>query len=964
MPEFFIDALMHLFLDDGAKYKAIDDAVNVSAERKAMSAQDRVEQCLMRLSESFEYSLKKAIKAEMFRAMCMLYCHGMLEYSVPMAQLLAIGSHKSLSVMLEYARLVFKGETFIVGRNVPAAKIADLRMDVITHACSEESMLKLLKISVKDYLELLDIMLNDADVWLRLNSRFDLKLQTRQSILERLITLTIDTTTSPTEPWTLLKKPWPTFPEITLIMVSLMKYFTSQSIVFDKPVEMITRAITVLTYQDTRAGGLTPPIAVCSQAEKEQVIAGLLRSKHRPPDLDWRLLQGLAEQANFYYVVVMIHELQGKYVLALQYLLRAAKNVPEIKRNMFIYLRTTIENFQSRDMRSDIESLGAAVVENIAPLIEMDAIAASQLVILYLPARHEEIVQKLKSTPTQQFKYMYNLIYAYNDNSSLSAHAPPERNYEATASFTTHFEAKSGLDFFDKNMQNTFISLMCQHQPDEVYNYLLMNDGKCEYDIEKIMQVCKQYKVIDAQTFLLEKTNQITQAMELLIMSLTTKMQIMRKEVIASPSSETLMTSASFNDVKRYVDVGIQLCVRNYQHLDDKESHNVWFALLDRFVKPRESITNRMRGASSAERMPSGSQEDYIIWNDLESPEVATSPKPKALSSASCSVYKGLLSIYTHFMKYILNCMVEDVGMEPATVWSKIQRDNPMDTYGEFKQILGDILEQVTYSLASTQYCFRIMKNDSYRLGETLRRIFTQPVSNMTEYLEDAICSLCGQPMVGKEGASLRYYSCGHLFHDFCCPYSRCSICISDGKKRVTRPLDRPGSMQSKSSSTRPNNGNVTKLDKKEVKKILGRIERVRTRLEVGQFLDTQALCDTSASLAAALKYESCNKVQLLLAPLWGQGEAEPLRSPLWASGPPRDIEERKASTLPKNSVKSIILSNEELLDLFGDECVQRERDMKAERSKKKQIAAQQEKISKGEVRWDEDDADALAWDT
>ena len=143
------------------------------------------------------------------------------------------------------------------------------------------------------------------------------------------------------------------------------------------------------------------------------------------------------------------------------------------------------------------------------------------------------------------------------------------------------------------------------------------------------------------------------------------------------------------------------------------------------------------------------------------------------------------------------------------------------------------------------------------------------------------------------------------------------------------------------------------KLDEKAVKKILRGLDRIRKRLEVGEFLDTRALCDDTASVAATLRYVGKTKVSLHLAPMgkWADTQLEPLK-------------ERAPNTLPKQSVKTTIMTEEEIMEIFGEEIVQDIRDKKGEKARKKAIEEKTNKILSGNAKWDEDDADALAWDT
>jgi hypothetical protein len=64
------------------------------------------------------------------------------------------------------------------------------------------------------------------------------------------------------------------------------------------------------------------------------------------------------------------------------------------------------------------------------------------------------------------------------------------------------------------DMQELYIKLMCQYDPDLVYNYLVTQDN---YPLDSCLKYCKQAGIVNATTYLLERTGDVAGALSLLL---------------------------------------------------------------------------------------------------------------------------------------------------------------------------------------------------------------------------------------------------------------------------------------------------------------------------------------------------------------------------------------------------------------------------------------------------------------
>lgn len=73
-------------------------------------------------------------------------------------------------------------------------------------------------------------------------------------------------------------------------------------------------------------------------------------------------------------------------------------------------------------------------------------------------------------------------------------------------------------------MHLKYIELLCEYEPDRVYTYLSTH---AKYPLDGTLALCRHYKVLDATAFLLERTGDVRQALELVLETMHQRLQVL-----------------------------------------------------------------------------------------------------------------------------------------------------------------------------------------------------------------------------------------------------------------------------------------------------------------------------------------------------------------------------------------------------------------------------------------------------
>lgn len=152
-------------------------------------------------------------------------------------------------------------------------------------------------------------------------------------------------------------------------------------------------------------------------------------------------------------------------------------------------------------------------ISNLKELYHIDKHKTSKLIIQSFSDQHKIILHKLHIYPELQYLYLNSIMESSfpienlkNKNNSFLLDSPKLLKKE-----------KNDNDEDDINspfLQELYIKLMCIYDKSHVYEYLISHDN---YPLDSCLTLCKNAEIIDATIYLLERTGDINQALQLLL---------------------------------------------------------------------------------------------------------------------------------------------------------------------------------------------------------------------------------------------------------------------------------------------------------------------------------------------------------------------------------------------------------------------------------------------------------------
>lgn len=228
----------------------------------------------------------------------------------------------------------------------------------------------------------------------------------------------------------------------------------------------------------------------------------------------------------------------------------------------------------------------------------------------------------------------------------------------------------------DAKVQERYVVLLCKFKPSDLFGFLEAHDN---YSLEKCLKLCKENKVTDAEAYLLERTGDVTGALSLILQSIEEKLKILKPALrgcksnidpIAGPRSRSILkenfidSSEEGKDVMRTLDVGIAMCQRNSARHRDEQSEQLWFSLLDAFLKVQKYVKHSI--------------------------------KSKHGSGASrITTQTAMQSALNYFIRIVLERMSVFVSL--TKIFHKIITEHGKDDFGDFRHTIFGMLDTYNY---------------------------------------------------------------------------------------------------------------------------------------------------------------------------------------------------------------------------------------------------------------------------
>ncbi|KAJ0407353.1 hypothetical protein P43SY_004781 [Pythium insidiosum] len=524
------------------------------------------------------------------------------------------------------------------------------------------------------------------------------------------------------------------------------------------------------------------------KAGRETMLVRLLQKLHKD-SYDHAALLRSVTQEGMHRAAVILHKERGDVAQAVGAYL--ADTDHEFRMNAFTYIRVETDKVMDEDAATDAADGSLArrkIVEDAllthAPaLMETDDYAFVVLVLDKFPSLNNKVIQKFLSMGSKgggaklEFLYLKQILTAAGSGSSSSsggggasqAAAPLARR--ASAAGDVGDEGDMVKELLDRSklrladdpaVQERFVRLLCEFEPDGVFPYLESHDS---YKVDACLKLCKDFGITDAEAYLLERTGDVTGALTLILHSLEQKLKILKpalrgynlsapstsstengsnttaatgKATSASsanaaaatsamargrgPSNESIIESVpEGREAKKTLEVALAMCQRNSMRNRDDQAEKLWFTLLDKLLRIQNAVKRSLTSkASSSSRLRAA---------------------PTVSSNVSASGAQTPFQVaLNELIRIILERMASSVSLK--SILFKITNEHGKGEFGDFRPTIFGMLDTYNYEQNIYQTANGLISADLFDQVVTLKRALSRAYAPPSE-----VCGYCKESL-------------------------------------------------------------------------------------------------------------------------------------------------------------------------------------------------------------------------
>ncbi|XP_074642624.1 vacuolar protein sorting-associated protein 8 homolog [Tubulanus polymorphus] len=425
--------------------------------------------------------------------------------------------------------------------------------------------------------------------------------------------------------------------------------------------------------------------------ERQQALMELLNVGQIQFDEDRLLL--LAEKAQFYRVCEHLYEKRRQFDKILACYWSDASR----KHQAFAYIEKIIisRNF-TEDEKNDVKK---EALKHLPELIQIDSKKAAELTIIGFANALSDIIKKLSDDSKMLYEFLKG-VFEYKEANESAIYSDRQIIVEP------------GIHEF-------YIGLMCQHEPNTVYNYIMRADN---YRIDETLAICQKYQLSEPTAFLLEKSGKIQPAFDIMLQTVHSKIQELTD--ILQVTKQQLNQEQTIAGCMKKIEIAlfniIHLSQRSSPRLDESGREALWFPLLDLMMTSQRKLKEEI---------------SKQFWED----------------------FKGLTG-------QVLNSMMGFIAL-PA-ILQKIIQDPTYSSgkFGDIRELILGMLDTYNYEKTLLNTCNNLLNYDLHLQLASLHRAANRGFVPRGEF-----CSLCGKTFgIAVSAATIIVFRCGHSYHTQC----------------------------------------------------------------------------------------------------------------------------------------------------------------------------------------------------
>lgn len=439
--------------------------------------------------------------------------------------------------------------------------------------------------------------------------------------------------------------------------------------------------------------------------ERQNILLTLIRQLNIE-DYDIEHIIEVANNSILSPVTALLHRKTGDIT---QGLLSYINNKDEeMRKQVFAFILGEV-NESNEQFRDKMLGILKKYINN---LIEIDMYKSTLLLLQLLPNEIDNILDNLDGEKQCNF-----LEYLVGEGNNAD-----EKMRLSNLKESTHYKISDELEY-------NYLTLLCKYNQEKIEPYLR---NHYTYDIDKVLELCKEYQLKKCVIFLMVKKELYLEAYELLKQDIIIELDEFSKEMCDNCD---INNCKHIEKLKLSIDDGVDLLCHYSLKSKDTEC---WYGLLTLINDNRKNMMDKIQN----------NEYNTVIIN---------------LIGKILSEMKKYIPI-KDIMEYIL-------------------QTHGKDELGPFRFIISEIMLGNTTDIRIVQTAKKITEKDAFK---TSSNIFHEimPFTPQSTY-----CSICEKKIDNDSISDIIVFNCGHICHSNCTIVNCCTLCCKASESDNYHPF-------------------------------------------------------------------------------------------------------------------------------------------------------------------------------
>lgn len=476
----------------------------------------------------------------------------------------------------------------------------------------------------------------------------------------------------------------------------------------------------------------------------------------------------LSQRARFHQAEAMCHLINGNHMSALHALAADAdrplgllRYIDALLGSCFCEIYDLVSAQSTADVAVHVCALDSdhavaflnSLLDDLPLLATIAPDATILLAMTVFSNSQDAVLATLSKEPLLEYQYLSRVFAgafaaANNDkNTQVSGHLQTKTKLEFAAHEVADNERASaaGFDFFSISklvarldfvvtdvLTERYIRLMCQFAPRDVKNFL--QESVCGYNLERCLKCCREYHVLDAEAYILERMDLVDEALLLRIDAYSSHLKdALRQAVVGNSdnrnniwmnSAPTLHPAKNPSSSNRHLvdlrDIAVSvlgLCIRTYSKREWKRESNLdlattWISFLEVIVKQ----LRKLRGKSWRRVHISLADSNHAmsLTHSIEDAPICTTTGND--SNGMCVGVSGSFNVLLRLVLEANACAVADAmvkfGVKTPVTLDLLLTKYGADDLGNFRFIVTDLLASFAKEVEMLESARQVAKSD------------------------------------------------------------------------------------------------------------------------------------------------------------------------------------------------------------------------------------------------------------